>query len=649
MLICAWRTRPSNEQEIQYQPLNRSPWNLTVRHSSQSLTYAKRITELGLSPESRHITTFCTHLGLFRYKRLNYGTNAAAELFQRKLQQTLQGMKGIKNIADDIIVFGNTREDHDRALEECLTRFQEHNLTLNFEKCKFLKKNLEFFGLVFTEQGVALDPKKVEAFAKTQPPTTVSEVPSLLGMANYSSKFIKDYATITEPLRELTRKNTRFTWAHKHQTAYDKLKHALLNSPVMNHFDTSKETYILVDASPVGLSAMLTPKDQQQHAHNTIAYASRALSPVEKRYSQTEKEALAIVWGIEHFHLYVFGAPFTLITDHKPLQLIYNNPRSRPPARIERWFLRLQQYDFQVIYQKGNDNPADFLSRHPQPKVPKGSIAEEYMNFVTVNAAEAAVPLTVIKEHTAKDSTLMAVQKEVQSGDWTDKLVKSFLDVKDEIAVDNKNGAVLRGTRISIPLTLQKRIVKLAHTGHPGLAKTKALLRQYAWFPNMDKAVKQEIETCLPCQVKGPANPPEPLTTPDMPEGPWQTLHADFYGPLLTGQYVIVVIDKYSRYPEAEIISNTSAKTLIPKLDAIFARHGIPHTFKSDNGPPFNGNDFKTYLTKLSIKHEKSTPEWTQGNSEAEAFIKPLGKAIRTARAENRSWVQELSNVKPER
>ena len=599
--------------------------------------------QLELSPESRNITTFCTHLGLFRYKRLNYGTNAAAELFQHTLQQTLQGIKGVKNIADDIIVFGNTREEHDRALEECLTKLQEHNLTLNLEKCKFLKKNLEFFGLVFTEQGVSPDPKKVQAFANTQRPTTVSEVRSLLGMANYSSKFIKDYATITEPLRKLTRKNTRFTWTHKQQAAYDNLKHALLNSPVMSHFDTSKETSILVDASPVGLSAILTQKDPQQNAHNIIAYASRALSPVEKRYSQTEKEALAIVWGIEHFHLYVFGAPFILVTDHKPLQLIYNNPHSRPPARIERWFLRLQQYDFQVIYKKGSDNPADFLSRHPQPKVPKHSIAEEYINFVTVNATEAAIPLTVIREHTSKDSNLIAVQKAAESGDWTDKLVKPFFNIKDEIAVDNKNGVVLRGTRIIIPTTLQTRIVKLAHAGHQGLAKTKALLRQYAWFPNMDKAAKQEIEACLRCQVNGAPNPPEPLLTPGMPDGPWQIIHADFYGPLSTGQYIIVLIDKYSRYPETEIINNTSAKTLIPKLHVIFARHGIPHTLKSDNGPPLNGNDFKTYLTKLGIKHETSTPDWPQGNSEAEAFMKPLGKAIRAARAENRNWVQELS------
>ncbi len=114
--------------------------------------------QLELSPASRNITTFCTHLGLYRYKRLNYGTNAAAELFQHTLQETLQGIKGIKNIADDIIVFGTTREDHDRALSECLTRLQEHKLTLNLEKCKFLKKNLEFFGLVFTEHGVRPDP-----------------------------------------------------------------------------------------------------------------------------------------------------------------------------------------------------------------------------------------------------------------------------------------------------------------------------------------------------------------------------------------------------------------------------------------------------------------------------------------------------------
>ena len=161
--------------------------------------------QLELSPPSRSITTFTTHDGLYRYKRLNYGTNAAAEIFQHTLQETIRGVKGTKNIADDILVFGRTRKEHDTALEECLSRLQAHHLTLNPTKCKFLKTNLEFFGLLFTEQGVSPNPKKVDAFANTKQPTTVSEVRSLLGMANYSSKFIKDYATITEPLRKLTR------------------------------------------------------------------------------------------------------------------------------------------------------------------------------------------------------------------------------------------------------------------------------------------------------------------------------------------------------------------------------------------------------------------------------------------------------------
>ena len=240
--------------------------------------------QLELSPTSRHITTFCTHVGLYRYKSLNYGTNVAAEQFQHSLQETLR-----------------------------------------------------------------------------------------IGMANYSSKFIMNYATITEPLRQLTRKNTRFTWTSTHQAAYEKLKHALMRSS----FLYSKRNISPCRCQPVGLSAILTQKDQNQNT-SIIAYASRALSQVGQQYSQTEKEALAIVWG--YFHLFLFGADFTLITDHKPFRLIYNNSRSRPLARIERWFLRLQQYNFRVICMAGCENPADFLSRHPEPNITKRNVT------VSVNA-----------------------------------------------------------------------------------------------------------------------------------------------------------------------------------------------------------------------------------------------------------------------
>ena len=230
------------------------------------------------------------------------------------------------------------------------------------------EKNLKFFGLVFTEKCISPDPKKIDAFANTKQPTIVSEVRSLLGMANYSSKFIKNYATIAEPLRQLTRKNTRFTWTSTHQVAYEKLKHVLMSNPVMSHFYTAKETSFLIDANPGGLSAILTQKDPDKYTSNVITYASRALLHVEQRYSQTEKEALAIVWGIEHFHLFLFGADFTLITENKPFLLIYNNSRSRPLARIGRWFFSLQQHNFRFICKTDSENPAYFFVKTPRTK-----------------------------------------------------------------------------------------------------------------------------------------------------------------------------------------------------------------------------------------------------------------------------------------
>ena len=128
-----------------------------------------------------------------------------------------------------------------------------------------------------------------------------------------------------------------------------------------------------------------------------------------------------------------------------------------------------------------------------------------------------------------------------------------------------------------------------------------------------------------------------------MPDAPWDKVKIDFYGPLPSGQYILVVIDCYSRLPEIEILTAISAQKVIAKLDCIFARHGIPSHLTSDNGPPFQSNEFRRYMSAMGINHTTSTPLWPQGNAEAEAFMKPLGKAIKTAHLENRPWQQELS------
>ena len=315
--------------------------------------------QLLLAPgKSRNITTFTTHVGLRRYKRLNFGINSAAEIFQNTISSALEGLEGVRNISDDIIVYGQNQREHDERLEAVLKRLQDKHLTLNKGKCEFNKRKLEFFGYVFGENGMSADPKKCEVIKNAPPPTNVSELRSFLAMTNYVSRFILDYSTITEPLRALLKKEATWQWNQEQQTAFEKLKAALSSETVMTYFNPNRETEIIVDASPVGLSGIMLQEGK------VVCYASKSLTETEKRYSQTEKENLAIVWAIEHWHIFLFGHKFTVISDAKALEHIYGNPKSKPPMRLERWRLRLQAYDFDVQYKPGHVCVSEKLSRY---------------------------------------------------------------------------------------------------------------------------------------------------------------------------------------------------------------------------------------------------------------------------------------------
>ena len=198
----------------------------------------------------------------------------------------------------------------------------------------------------------------------TAPPQNASEVRSFLGMANTCSDYIPDYATLTQPLRELTRKNNTFKWTITEQRAFNQLKKKLTQSPEMAYFDTEKHSI----------------------------------------------EGLALVWGIDHFRLFLLGKEFDVITDQKALESIFNIPRSKPPARIERWVLRLQPYHFLFIYKKGSQNEADYLSRHPinksQSESVEAKIAEEYFNYIIGNTVPKTMTLAEVKDATCKDQVL---------------------------------------------------------------------------------------------------------------------------------------------------------------------------------------------------------------------------------------------------
>jgi hypothetical protein len=612
--------------------------------------------QLELSPESRYITTFSTHVGLRRYKRLNFGVNSAAEIFQEAIRSVIEGVPGSLNISDDIIIYGSTQAEHDERLERVLECLRQNNLTLNKSKCEFNKSSIVYFGYTFSGCGVSPDPKKVDAIRNAEVPQSVKEVRSFLGLVNYCGRFIPNLADLTKPLRDLTKQGVTWDWTTEHQKCLSEIQQALSSEKTLAYFQPSLETELLVDASPTGIGAILTQKANSVNATpRVICYASRALSDVEKRYSQIEREALAITWGCEKYHLYLYGKPFSVITDHKPLVKMFNDPAHQSPPRIERWILKLQPYEFTVEYEPGENNPADYLSRHPDQTSEltrrEEKVAEEYINYIFTNAVPKALTPEEVMVATKEDVTLQAVISALTTGKWHIIEPREDIDmdtfnalarIRTDLTTANAGNTLLRGRRIVIPQCLQRRVVNLAHEGHQGIIKTKKLLREKVWFSGIDKLVEERILNCIPCQASTQVKTHEPLQMTNLPEGPWQNISVDFCGPFPSGDYLLVAMDDYSRYPEVEILKSTSSKSTIPKLDKMFSSFGIPKQVKTDNGPPFNSSEFQQFANYLGFSHRKITPYWPQANGEVERFMRTLEKAIRTAQVEGKPWKQEL-------
>ena len=306
------------------------------------------------------------------------------------------------------------------------------------------------------------------------------------------------------------------------------------------YYDPQKATSIFVDGSPVGLGAVLTQEDTSTKEVTPLYYASSPLTSTQSRYPQIDREALSIYWAIKRFHLFVYGTEFKVITDHKPLVSLFNNPSSKPSARIERWLLDLQQYRFAVEYRPGALNPADYASRHPigGPESREYEIeVEEHVAFVAKNAVPKAVTLSEIENAVAKDPTLQAVISAVKSGVWhkaPDTVSLSELSryekIKEQLTCTET--LLLKSDRIVVPAALQEQIVDIAHESHLAIVKTKALLREKVWFPCMDKMVENKIKSCLPCQMSL------------LPDNPFDEVSIDFAS--VNGETLLLVIDDHS-------------------------------------------------------------------------------------------------------
>ena len=587
--------------------------------------------QLELDEESRYITVFNTPLGLKQWKRLFFGLKSASDAFCNAVRQGLIDLEGVIPAMDDILVHGPTRAIHDDRLAKCKKRLAELNLTTKEEKQQIAQREVDFWGVVLTGNGVRMDPRKIEAVINCSRPEDTKALKSLNGMLSYCCRFIKNQATVTAPLRELARRpESEYKWEPEHEKAFQAAKDLLCSKVTLAYYDMKKPTVLITDASPVGVGAILSQVNEDGST-SIVAYASKALSPAESNYSQVEREAFGIVWACEKFRFYLIGCKFVCLTDNKALVHIFNNPSKVLSIRMSKFILRAQDYEMNVQHCPGESNAADYLSRHPNSKQqPRDSSTTRnvirHLRSVIEYQSPNLVPPSEIADETAADPSLQIIINALFAGrDYNiPPHLVSYRRIFSELSYSD-DGILLRGDRICIPTSLQRRVVRLAHEGHQGETRTKQILRSSVWFPEMDKLVEDVVKSCMPCQVSVPTKSRTPLIVTPLPDQPWQNLSADFYS-VSNEAELLVVMDDYSKFPVVVEVTSTAFRNVKPELDSILSQYGIPEVIETDNGPPFNGEPFAEYAAKMGFRHCKITPLWPEANGEVERFMKTLGK-----------------------
>ncbi|XP_055585288.1 uncharacterized protein K02A2.6-like [Uranotaenia lowii] len=409
----------------------------------------------------------------------------------------------------------------------------------------------------------------------------------------------------------------------------------------LGFYKVEDRTVVMTDASPCALGAMLVQFDSSNE-HRVISFASKSLTETERRYCQTEKEALAIVWCVERFQHYLLGKVFEIFTDCKALSFLFT-PRSKPCARIERWVLRLQAFNYSIVHVPGASNLADVFSRlSVTTPIPFDSTEEIFVREIIESVASAAaIAWDQIKEASSSDPEINEIIKKI-STDELDSLPIDFRVVSRELC--SVQNVLLRGDRIVIPKDLRVLVLCTAHEGHPGIVMMKNHLRTNVWWPKMDAEVEKFVRNCRGCTLVAAPDPPEPMRRSQLPTTPWQSLALDFLGPLPDGQHLLVVIDCFSRFMEICEMNTITSKDVIRELRIMFSRYGVPSVIKADNAPQLSAEcvDFNKFCSDHGIKIVNTIPYWPQANGEVERQNRSILKRLKISQELGKDWRAEL-------
>ena len=586
--------------------------------------------QIELDEESRALTTFLTPYGRFRYCRAPMGLNASGDEYCSRGDKALAGLSNVRKIVDDILVVGNNLDELRSKTKQVLERCNESGITLSSSKAQ-IGRAVKFAGYIIASEGVRPDPEKVASISKFPAPANITDLRSFLGLTNQLGQFVPDLAHVTQPLRSLLRKDIVYQWLPEHQEAFDKAKKILIdpNGPILAHFDPSLPTTLLTDASRLkglGFALMQTTSDGTTRL---IQCGSRYLSDAETRYAVCELEALAIQWAINRCRLYLLGARFTVVTDHKPLLGIFKGTRldSVENPRLQRILQKVAGYTFEIKWVPGNTHQiADALSRAPVFDPKESKQEAKCTAIITAITAPTDPALESLISEAKSDTNYQAVKSALLSGLHPKNLpsshpTKLYAKQWDDLSVDDSTGfLILQGHRIVVPSSLRQQILHGLHRAHQGLRRTRSLAQELYFWPGITNDITQTISTCRLCQESRPSQTAEPLLQTEALR-PFHSLSADLFE--VAGKDYLVVVDRYSGWPSVTRLNRTDTKVITNALKDWFNTWGIPERIRTDGGPQFR-NEFKAFCEENNIVHEQSSAYHAPSNGHAEAAVKAM-------------------------
>jgi hypothetical protein len=594
--------------------------------------------QIKLAPESQRRLALNTHRGVLLQMRLPFGIKSAPGYFQDIMTQLTADLPGVAVYLDDILISGTDAENHLRNLRQLLQRLSDRGLRCKLEKCQFAQPSVEYLGHKLSRNGIAKG-SKIDAVKAMPPPRNVSSLRAFLGSVQFYAKFLPNLATIAEPLHRLTKKNTSWKWGDEEQQAFQKMKELLSTEEVLVHYDPTLPLGLSCDASSVGVGAVLFHRFPDG-SERPIANASKTLTKSQRNYSQIQKEALAIVYGLRKFYQFLYGRQFILVTDHKPLLALFAPNKETPilaANRLARWALLLSQFDYTIEYRNTSAHAnADVLSRLPSGEDSNfdgKETGEDSDMICTIRVLSLQVkpndPSSLASE-TAKDPVLSTVMRYTREG-WPQYTKEVYSEVGKFKTLMNSltisNGCLLHGTRVVIPQSMRPKVLQILHLGHFGMLRMKQLARSAVFWPNIDSDIEATCRHCTSC-AEHQNQPPKPAVHPWMlPEKPWSRLHLDHAINFL-GSNWLVLTDAYSKYPCIHPTQSVSSKATMDLLEQDFAHFGYPHALVTDNASCFLSEEFQSWCKERGITHLTGAPYHPATNGSAERLVQTFKKAL---------------------